>query len=580
MVMRSRYLPVLALALAVCFAGSARSEEGRGKLTGVVHDPAGMPQMGATVWLTPETAFGRTPIQLLSNEQGMFSSSRILPGLYSARVTLAGFLPTLQQHIRITANLTTVVHIELDSVFSSLDRLRGNPREPTEAEDWKWVLRTSAATRPVLQLREGAIVIAANSPDVSERQPRARLEMTNGSGYPGSPSALPGSLATAISYDQSLGRAGRVLVAGQMSYDQNGDANGSLGAALTGTWAPGGELGSGPETTLAVRQGRFGSPNGMARMMRFEHSEQMTLSDRITFEYGGEYVMGGVRSSTSAIRPRARVDVKASPHWTATFLLETNPEAYRQRANSAPLESAIDALGAFPLLLWREDGRTALSGGWHEELSAKRRLGAHRTIEAASFYDNSKHQAVFGFGPGFGPLLESGFDSPASIAHDAGRGGSLGARVVYKEKLSDNLELTAVYTWAGVLTPDQAEGKLGRGLPLEDMLRTRARHGVAGKISGKLPTSRTELAVGYKWLNGTAVSRQDLYGEAALGVDPYLSVSIRQPLPSFGPFGRWEALADVRNVLSQGCSSFSTEQGPITLVPVARSFRGGISVQF
>src|ERR1051325_10687108 len=117
MVMRCRYIArCLALGMILLCANACWSDDRHGKLTGVVIDPAGMPQMGASIWLTPETA-GRSAAQLLTDQEGVFSSPRVLPGLYSVRVTLAGFLPTLQQHVRISANLTTVLHIELDSVF-------------------------------------------------------------------------------------------------------------------------------------------------------------------------------------------------------------------------------------------------------------------------------------------------------------------------------------------------------------------------------------------------------------------------------------------------------------------------------
>ena len=75
----------------------------------------------------------------------------------------------MQQHIRVGAGLTTLVRIEMDSVFSSLDRLRRQPAQSTEADDWKWVLRTSSATRPVLQLRDGGILLASGESTSGDR---------------------------------------------------------------------------------------------------------------------------------------------------------------------------------------------------------------------------------------------------------------------------------------------------------------------------------------------------------------------------------------------------------------------------
>ncbi len=74
-----------------------------------------------------------------------------------------------------------------------------------------------------LQLRDGTVVVADDDSKMAIRRGMDRahcLQMTNGTSYPGSPSALPGALTTAASYDQSLGAAGRLLIAGEMSYDR------------------------------------------------------------------------------------------------------------------------------------------------------------------------------------------------------------------------------------------------------------------------------------------------------------------------------------------------------------------------
>jgi len=65
-----------------------------------------------------------------------------------------------------------------------------------------------------------------------------------------------------------------------------------------------------------------------------------------------------------------------------------------------------------------------------------------------------------------------------------------------------------------------------------------------------------------------------------MAIDPNLSLSIRQPLPSFRRSGRWEAMADFRNMLSQGYVSLTSPDGRMLVMPVERSFRGGVSFQF
>src|SRR3989442_14417455 len=136
----------------VTIPAAAQAKPVPGKLAGVVRDAAGTPQMGASVELISEAVGVAATRGFLTNTQGMFRGDKLAPGFYTVRVTLAGFLPTLEKHIRITSNLTTVVRVELESMFASLDQLRRVPSNaPVEADNWKWVLRTASAVRPVLE---------------------------------------------------------------------------------------------------------------------------------------------------------------------------------------------------------------------------------------------------------------------------------------------------------------------------------------------------------------------------------------------------------------------------------------------
>jgi len=92
----------------------------QGILSGVVRDAAGTPQMGASVEVIPELAAASAPLGFFTNTQGIFRGERLAPGFYTVRVTLAGFLPTLEKHIRVSANLTTLVRIQMESIFLPL----------------------------------------------------------------------------------------------------------------------------------------------------------------------------------------------------------------------------------------------------------------------------------------------------------------------------------------------------------------------------------------------------------------------------------------------------------------------------
>ena len=553
------------------------SKTGPGKMAGLVLDATGTPQMGASVELLAEISGATVARALLTNTQGVFKGDKLAPGFYTVRVTLAGFLPTLEKHVRINPNITTVVRVEMESMFASLDQLRRQPiNTPVEGDDWKWVLRSASATRPVLEWMDDAEVLTADtSMDVGRpRQPRTRMEFTDGARHPGSGSNLVSAPATAVAYDQKLGGTSRLILAGQMSYDEDAPAG-----SIATVWLPTGSLGAGPQTALVLREAKLGPEGPTFRGVRINQGGALALGDRAILSYGGEYVLVGIGAAASSIRPRAKLDVRVSENWTATLMftsLSNEPEpteALDDERNNNALVSALDELDGFPTLLWR-GGKPVLQSGSHEELAADHKLGARGKLEVAAFHDDNRHVAVFGHGSDLpsGEYFQDYFSN--GFAYDGGSSSSWGTRVALREKLSDDVEVTAVYAFAGVLAPDDDLNGA-----LRNALRTAPRHSLGGDVSAKIPHSKTRVEAGYKWVNGVAVSRVDMYGEALYQLDPYLHVGLRQPLPSFG-LGRWEAVADCDNLLAQGNISLITRDGLTNLTPAFRSFRGGLNVQF
>jgi len=544
-----------------------------GKLAGVVRDLSGTPQMGASVEVFPETPGVTSSLDYLTNTLGIFRGEKLSPGLYTIRVTLAGFLPTLQQHVRINPNLTTMVRIEMESMFASLEQLRRQPNSSkSDVDDWKWVLRSAAGTRPVLQWDENA-ALTANEVNSSGPSPKVLLEFMDGARRPGSVSNVASAPGTAFAYDQKLPGAGSLLVAGQMSYQD------SAAGGVATVWLPTGVIGSGPHTAIVLREARLGDTGITFRGMKIDQGGSITFGDRVLLRYGGQYLLVGLGRPVSSVRPSLSLETKIGTEWRGNLVFAAQPSAPNGiETNGEDLESALSAalgeLDAFPTLMWR-DGRPVIQGGWHEEISAERRLGENGKVQIAGFHDDSHHVAVFGRGSDLPPqeYFEDVFSN--AFAYDGGSSSSWGGRVAYRAKLNDDVEVTALYAMAGALTP----GASSEGGVLRDSLRMAPRQSVGVNISTKFPRTGGRVTAGYKWISGPAVSRVDSYGESLYQMDPYLHVSVRQQLPKFGP-GRWEAIADCDNLLAQGYVTVNTREGQVALVPAFRTFRGGLSLQF
>jgi hypothetical protein len=526
--------------------------------------------MGATVLVSSERLLDSMSWTVLTNDGGRFSTSTLPAGMYSIRVTLAGFLPTMEQHIQVNNQHTTLLEIVLGSVFSSLEKLRRQPDQQIAEDDWTWVLRTSADTRSVLRWQDSQIILdGQQTAEISQKQDvRARLDVTSGADRPGSIANPADSPATALVYDVGVGSRAHFLVAGQFNYQDTSQAGG-----LAAEWLPSGEIGLGPVTSFVIRESRFGPDGLVFRGLRMSHNDGFAIGDRVCVRYGAEYIAAGFNSgTTSALRPRGEVGIQLGPSWQASAMVASRPWQ-DSTGFQAALESAIDSLDAFPTLMVR-DGHPVLEDGLHEEITLKYSLHKKASLDAAAFHDRSNHTAVIGKGGFPNPdFLQDYFSS--AFAYDGGTSTSTGARVAYREKFRDGIDAAIVYAYAGALglAGDEAASTL------RSQLSTQYRHSLGGRLSAKVPRVGTNLSAGYKWISGPAVSRLDPYGESLYHLDPYLSMELRQPLPNLLQC-HMEVLAEVGNLLAQGYVPISTSDGQVVLMPSYRYFRGGLSFQF
>jgi len=572
-------LAILGVCVSAPRAGAqANHKATAGTISGIVHDPDGIPQLGATVEVLAEAPGVILSHQLLTNTDGYFRADNMPVGFYTVRVTLAGFLPALEKHIHISANLTTVVRIELESLFTSIEELRRPPANGTvEPDDWKWVLRSASGMRPVLQWHEddsdsSSSVVA----DLGPPRQTGRLEFTDGARRPGSVSNYDGAPGTMFAYDDRYGSDSHLVFAGQASYDDDDQAGG-----LATVWLPMGSQADAPQSTIVLREAKVGPTGLMFRGVRIDQNGTINLTDHIVLRGGGEYVLVGVGASAWSIRPRFDLQTRVTQNWYVDAIYAALPATVTNGDNAVAvltetdspgvLADAMSQLDSFPTLLWR-DGKAVLESGRHSELAVDRKLDNHSMLQLAAFHDDNSNVALFGKGYN---LPSDFFPAYANLfAYDGGSSVSWGARAALRERITDDLEWTAIYAFSGSLAPiSVADGAL------RDALGTVNRHSAAMKLSGKIPGARTQLSVGYKWVNGLALSRVDPYGEAIYDISPYLQIGIRQPLP-WPNVGHWEANAECDNLLAQGNVPINTRDGQVILVPAFRSFRGGLSLQF
>src|SRR5580700_4440582 len=293
---------IAALILSAPVALPATDVPAAGSIAGVVRNSSGIPQMGATVFLFNRSE--KLMARILTNERGLFGFGLLAPDLYSIRVSLASFVPAMKQKIAVQPGMQSLLYVDMASVLSSIDLVYAKPGESAlMSDDWKWVLKESAATRPVLRILPGA-----SSSDPQQRQ--ASNQAGGGSIFSDTKGVLsvsagdPGSLGSASS-QADLGTAFAVATSlfGHNELQLSGNVGYSAhdGLPTEGFRTSFSRDGLGPEVAVTVQQiylpvrgslaGLNGQPDGVPalRTMSVSMHDSMLLTDDLRLDYGSSF---------------------------------------------------------------------------------------------------------------------------------------------------------------------------------------------------------------------------------------------------------------------------------------------------
>ncbi len=582
--------------LAVCFlcawgAAFARSAE-FGRLTGTVRDTQGDPLMGVTVFVV-----GPVPTALLTSEavaervitdaQGRFTVEHLVPGRYSLRVVFPARLPSVRNLVRVEPGQTTDEKFVLTDVFTSLRFRAPSSRVTSWGDNWKWVLRSAAATRPILRYEESAPPLTTQARDSRPTLPASRLiGIIPGSSRRDALAGDPG-LGSVLAYLRPLSDDSDVLVAGSMN------ASGLQGSSLATSFRRHIVRGDMQELTLVVHQLSFmGDPSlarrdgpagfNQAQGIVVNYARTRRLSDAVTFTGGMEIDYLNAPRDVAVARPRMKLEYKVSP--ATVFSI-----AYGEFALDDPSGTLLERIGilnAFPRVTLR-NYRPRFEQLSHTELSFRHR-GKRSQLEIAAYRDNFQNATVAGHGHSAAPVWLAGAVLPNSYADgltvNAGDYRSSGLRAAYSLSLGPHVEAGAIYAVGQALranTAPLASQDVGAQVP-PNVFRPWRSHSVGGSVCARLPGSKTQIVTSYQWLQRDRVTGVDPYGYANLELAPFLGVQIRQPLPTLALLpAHIDALADFRNLLGQGYVPVSRSgTNPFTVASAYRSIRGGFSVQF
>jgi hypothetical protein len=562
-----------------------------GSIAGFVRDARGIPQMGASVFLFNRSE--RLIQQAMTNERGIFGFDALAPDLYSVRVSLASFVPAVKQKIAVQPGMQSLLYVDLASVLSSIELVYAAPGQGAlMSDDWKWTLKASSSTRPVLRMLPDSSVSDPNHRD------RAVFSDTRGllnvsAGDPGSlgSASSQSDLGTAFALATSMFGRNQLKVSGNVGY--------SAGSAIptAGFRTSFSRDGLGPEIAVTMQQIYLPArqPDGTPtlRTMSVSLHDSSMLADNLRLEYGASLDSVSFLDHVNYLSKYARLsyDVGNRGKFQLAYssgappvelMAERTPDSGSERGDMAALAQDLAALSLLPRVSLL-DGRATVQRTQDLEFGYEKKFRS-TTINFTGYRENVTNAAMTIVAPddafAIGDVLPD--ISFRSSILDAGSFQRSGFATSLGQGLGDKVQVGASFGSTGGLSAGQQQLSTGTADELRSNLQTTQRFWASARASTKLPVTGTQVTGSYQWMNyrNTIVPdhfylTQDLYSGAGL------NVLVRQPIPSlFGFPGRLEATAEVRNGLGQGYLPLIEGGQRVTLVQSPRALRGGLSFIF
>jgi hypothetical protein len=578
-----------------------------GNLLGSVADSADVPQMGVTVQLFNK--YQRLVAKTRSDAEGHFAFLSVPADLYSIHAAVSNFLPVSRDKIVVKAGLDSVLQIHLATLFSSVE-VRYMLPTAAMSDDWKWVLRSSAVTRPINRYLPAEL--SGEQTDQSLRphlfsETHAMLSVSGGDGGVADADSSSGDVGTGFALSTNFLGKNQLQVSGSLG--QNAAVLGPPAMALGVVYSRNedGLLGRPPEVTLSLAQvggvssQSLAAENGSTNFIPAANSatlRAMSLSvyevadplDGIHLEYGvtGESV--DYLQHKSRISPFARltVDTGKGGQWIAAYSDGGRPDELTKHRRTAEtdidlsdgdLAAAVNTLARLPQISSR-NGRLELQRTQNLEIGYNKVSGA-RTYALSAFYEDVTNGRVNVTGD------VSALDSQDLLSDNLSRTSTYnigsyrrtGYLASVNQKWGEYIRTTLAYGRLGGFTADAARFVSQAGNA--DFLTQRNRNAAAVNIKAVIPTVGMQITTDYGWVDSGTLVPRHVFATQDVYIAPGLNIYVRQPVPSFfGLPGRLELTADLRNLLAQGYLPFNTGGHSLLMAQSPRAIRGGVNFIF
>ena len=546
----------------------------------------------------------------MTNANGDFGFAGLQADLYSIRVSLASFLPASRDKIPVKAGVDSVLQVHLATLFSNVELSYTIPAAAM-SDDWRWVLRSSTATRPINR------AVNVNLPGSSSGDTRAplfsethaRLMVSGGDNGLLSSDFGAGDLGTGFALSTNFLGKNQLQLGGSM------DQTGNIGPSAIGLFAvysrnETGSSGAPPEIVFSFTQlGGIGpqllgnqalpSANAFAsspvvRTISLSTYDTLDLGSELHLEYGVVAESVDYLQHRGRLTPFGRLSADLGPglELIASYSSGGRPDpllshqsATAQADGQSIDRSNVTSSGApvsrLPQLS-DDNGHLQLQRTQSYEIGVRKTDGS-LSYAISAFYDDVSNGRLNVAGDlsalNGNDLLWDGA-STTSI-YNIGSYRSSGFIASVDQRLNPSLDVAIAYGRMSGFSSDP-QGISPDSTNRTSFLQEGNRNLASTTVTALVPGSRTRILANYAWVEGRTALPTHAFTTQTASIAPGLNICIRQPLPSFpGIPGHFELTADLRNLFAQGYLPISGTGGQtLLIVQSPRALRGGLSFTF
>jgi hypothetical protein len=567
-----------------------------GNLIGTVLDPSGVPQMGATVRLFDR--FQRLLAQTITSPEGHFGFTRLNADSYSVRVSLSSFFPAYRERVMVKAGINSMLQVHLATLLSNIEVTYAVP-SGVMAEDWKWVLRSSPATRPITRYMPVSITPDPPATEVASgifSGMHAMLSLTGGDNS-ATVDGEQADLGTTFALSTDVFGSNHVQLSGTFGQSP---INGAAAVVFSATYSrPSNDSSviNTPEVTLTMRQvsvagsqnlaagGLIAGPLPVVRDVAITVYQTMDLGGTVHLEYGSSAETVASVGQISRVSPfvRATADLGGKGALVATYSNGGRPDALYAHQEKGADAWLTDSWLNDSAMLTRMPQLSYGNGALELQRTQNYELGYRKAVGSITYAVSAFHEAVMNGSVDVtgnlsalnnGDLLSDGLSN--ADVYNIGRYSRVGYIASADRRLGQNVDVTLAYGRIGGITPPDGAVASGQFLAFGN-------HNLADvNVHARAPVTGTQFSANYGWVQDGAILPMHIFTTQNVLADPGLDIRVRQPLPSFfGMPGHLEVVADLHNLLAQGYQPVNAGQnGRLTLIQTPRAVRGGLSFVF